>query len=63
MKVEIKIRCNRCDNVESVVAESWQTLKTSCGCAGPYTVLARQQLPEEADEKPAPPEKSGKKAS
>ncbi len=53
MRVEFKIRSNRCQNVESVVTESWQTLKTSCGCTGPYTVLERRQLPDAPEEKPA----------
>ena len=53
MRVEIKIRCNRCQNVESVVTESWQSLKTSCGCAGPYTVLERTQLPDAPGDKAA----------
>jgi hypothetical protein len=46
-KVEVKIRCNRCDAVETVVTEAWSRLKTSCGCEGPYRVLERHELPEE----------------
>jgi hypothetical protein len=59
MKVEIQIRCNRCRHVETVVTESWQTLKTSCGCAGPYTVLSRQQLPDAPEDKPVKSAKAG----
>ncbi|UCE02795.1 MAG: hypothetical protein JSW67_00895 [Candidatus Latescibacterota bacterium] len=46
-KVEVKIRCNRCDAVETVVTEAWSRLKTSCGCAGPYRVLERNLLPDD----------------
>jgi len=46
MKVAVTIRCNRCDNIETVVTESWQTLKTTCGCAAPYRVVDRKALPE-----------------
>lgn len=45
-KVEITIRCNRCDEIETVVTEAWSTLKTTCGCEGPYRVLDRKLLPE-----------------
>jgi hypothetical protein len=45
-KVEVTIRCNRCDAVETVVTEAWSTLKTSCGCAGPYRVVERKPLPD-----------------
>ena len=47
MKVAVTIRCNRCDNKETVITEAWQALKTSCGCAGPYTVIDRKPLPDE----------------
>ncbi len=47
LKVEVTIRCNRCDAIETVVTESWALLKTSCGCEGPYRVVERKVLPEE----------------
>lgn len=50
MKVEVTIRCNRCDAIETVVTEAWSQLRTSCGCNGPYRVVTRTMLP--SDEKP-----------
>jgi len=47
VKVEITIRCNRCDAIETVVTEAWAQLKTSCGCEGPYRIVGRKPLPEE----------------
>jgi len=61
MKVAITIRCNRCDARETVSVESWHTLKTSCGCNGPYTVLERKPLPEDAAGTSAPAATPGKK--
>jgi hypothetical protein len=46
LKVEVTIRCNRCDAIESVVTEAWSQLRTSCGCDGPYRVVGRKTLPE-----------------
>jgi hypothetical protein len=56
MKVAVTIRCAKCDNIETVITESWQTLKTTCGCAGPYRVVERRILPEEET---GPTEKTG----
>lgn len=50
-KVEITIRCARCDQVEKVVVEAWAGVKTTCGCNGPWRTLERRPLPEA----PAPP--------
>ena len=50
MKVEITIRCNRCDALETVLTEAWAQLKTSCGCDGPYRIVERKMVPDE----PAP---------
>ena len=55
MKVEVTIRCAKCDSVEKVITELWSRLATSCGCLGPYRVLARKQLAEEE-----PPKANGK---
>jgi hypothetical protein len=52
-KVEITIRCARCDQVETVIVEAWAAVKTTCGCNGPWRVLERRRLPDEAA--PAPP--------
>ena len=46
MKVEITIRCNRCDALETVLTEAWAQLKTSCGCNGPYRIIERKSVPE-----------------
>ncbi len=54
MKVEITIRCNRCDAIETVQTEAWSQLKTSCGCNGPYRIIERRTLSEDA-----PPEAAG----
>lgn len=45
--MEITIRCNRCDALETVRTEAWAQLKTSCGCNGPYRIVERRVLPEE----------------
>lgn len=47
MKVDVTIRCNRCDAIETVTTEAWALLKTSCGCAGPYRVIDRKPLEAE----------------
>ncbi len=50
LKVEITIRCNRCDALETVLTEAWALPETSCGCNGPYRIVERKEIPEE----PAP---------
>lgn len=55
MKVEVTIRCNRCDAIETVTTEAWAQLKTSCGCAGPYRVVERRPLEAEPSAEAAEP--------
>jgi hypothetical protein len=58
-KIEMTIRCARCDQVEKVVVEAWSAVKTTCGCNGPWRVLDRRPLPEAApQETPEKPDKT-----
>ena len=66
-KVRITIRCPKCYNVETQDIEAWGSVKTTCGCNGPYRVLSRERLADdpqgEAKEKKGSREKGPKSSA
>ena len=44
--VRITIRCAKCYNTETQDVEAWGSVRTTCGCNGPYRVLSRERLPD-----------------